>query len=419
MTPRPFRRAAQLRGSPGPRPGAALLILGVLSVATSCTRSIHDPALSPAAAATSSPRLPLRSPHLVADTVRETIVAPGIAHRFYYRGAGPFAIHALEVDRAACWSPAALKPDTIAAGRERTSVLLARAADGDTVAAVNADFFLFAPAGVPTGAHVDDGGVISGPTARPAFVVDSSGGARFIRLYATGRAVTGHDSTPVTEWNRIPVTQLGAFDHRWGPAVDSGVGAARIVIGSDGTVRGVFGGAESASIPHGGWVLVAGRMAPPAVQAWVRSRRTGERVTVSTSLLPFHPLDAVGGFPMLAVDSSVAPALDSVHTRSLGGVRHPRTAVGIGDGGRRLVLVVVDGRQEGYSAGMTLHELARVMLELGARDAMNLDGGGSSAMAVRTADGQVRVVNRPSDAGGERPVANALAIVRGCASGSR
>ncbi|MBA3891259.1 MAG: phosphodiester glycosidase family protein, partial [Gemmatimonadaceae bacterium] len=45
-----------------------------------------------------------------------------------------------------------------------------------------------------------------------------------------------------------------------------------------------------------------------------------------------------------------------------------------------------------------------------------LDGGGSSAMAIRTPGGEVRVANRPSDAGGERAVANALAIVRGCAS---
>ncbi|MBA3891366.1 MAG: phosphodiester glycosidase family protein, partial [Gemmatimonadaceae bacterium] len=319
-----------------------------------------------------TPLAPLQRPTLAADTVREAVIAPGVVHRFYYRVSGPFAMHALEVDRAACWTPAALKPDTVAIGRALTSAMLARAVSGDTVAAVNADFFLFAPAGVPTGAHVDDGRVISGPMARPAFVIDSTGRARFLRLYATGTARAGAATASVTEWNHTPLTQLGAFDHRWGAVADTGIGIAQVVIGADGTVRTVLPGTVRASIPPGGHVLVAGRMAPPAVQEWVRSRRAGERVTVSTSLLPFHPHDAVGGFPMLAVDSAIAPALDSAHTQSLGRVRHPRTAVGIGDGGRRLVLVVVDGRQEGYSEGMTLPELARLMLELGARDALNL-----------------------------------------------
>lgn len=362
---------------------------------------------------------PLTAPTVAADSVRETLIAGGVVHRVYYRASGPFAIHVLDVDRAACWTPAALKPDTVAAGRARTSALLGRSRGRDTVAAVNGDFFLFAPAGVPTGAHVDDGRLISGPMPRPVLAVDAAGTLRFLRLYATGHATAGPDTVPVTEWNHIPITQLGAFDHRWGAAVDSGLGVARVAIGADGRVVRVHPGGVRVPIPAGGWVLAAARTAPPAVKAWVRARRPGDAVTVTTSLLPFLPHDAVGGFPMLVVDSVPAPALDSAHTQSLGRARHPRTAVGVGEGGRRLLLVVVDGRQEGYSAGMTLPELAQLMLALGAREALNLDGGGSSAMAVRGVDGMARVVNRPSDAGGERAVANALAIVRECAAGVR
>ena len=71
-----------------------------------------------------------------------------------------------------------------------------------------------------------------------------------------------------------------------------------------------------------------------------------------------------------------------------------------------LLLVTVDGRRAGWSAGVTLPEAARLMRSLGARDALNLDGGGSTAMTVRG-----RVVNRPSDAGGERPVSDALVVL--------
>jgi exopolysaccharide biosynthesis protein len=69
-------------------------------------------------------------------------------------------------------------------------------------------------------------------------------------------------------------------------------------------------------------------------------------------------------------------------------------------------MVVVDGRQPGYSRGVDLYELADMMKEFGCYEAMNLDGGGSSTMVIRNS-----IVNRPSDAEGPRPVANALLIL--------
>jgi hypothetical protein len=83
--------------------------------------------------------------------------------------------------------------------------------------------------------------------------------------------------------------------------------------------------------------------------------------------------------------------------------RHPRTAVGqLSDG--RLVLVVVDGRQPGYSVGMTTFEMAQTMVRLGAVRAMQLDSGGSSTLAF-----DATVLNRPSD-GKERPISTALML---------
>ena len=89
-------------------------------------------------------------------------------------------------------------------------------------------------------------------------------------------------------------------------------------------------------------------------------------------------------------------------------VRHPRTAAGVTADGHTLVLAVVDGRQPGYSAGATLPELAALMIRLGAVDAINLDGGGSSTFVYRPAQGP-ETVNRPSD-GRWRAVANALGV---------
>jgi exopolysaccharide biosynthesis protein len=106
-------------------------------------------------------------------------------------------------------------------------------------------------------------------------------------------------------------------------------------------------------------------------------------------------------------DGVVAPDIREGIAPSFGEQRHPRTAVGITADGR-LLWVTVDGRQAPYSDGMSLAELADLMARLGARDAVNLDGGGSTTMVVRGV-----VVNRPSDAAGERPVGNALVLV-GC-----
>ena len=91
---------------------------------------------------------------------------------------------------------------------------------------------------------------------------------------------------------------------------------------------------------------------------------------------------------------------------------NPRTAVGVSNNGRYLFLVVVDGRQPGYSEGMRLDELAALLVELGARQAINLDGGGSSTLVRAGALGP-KVLNSPIHRnwpGRERPVGNHLGV---------
>ena len=88
---------------------------------------------------------------------------------------------------------------------------------------------------------------------------------------------------------------------------------------------------------------------------------------------------------------------------------HPRTAAGISQDGRYLYLLVVDGRQPGVSEGMSLVELAAWMKQLGCWDAINLDGGGSSTLVVKGAEGKPRVLNSVSGVL-QRSVANHLGI---------
>ena len=115
---------------------------------------------------------------------------------------------------------------------------------------------------------------------------------------------------------------------------------------------------------------------------------------------------AVSGWPMIVKDCEALTAAALPGSDGFTRTPHPRTAVGISADGKTMYFVVADGRRDGIP-GLTLARLAAFMHdELGVCEAMNLDGGGSSAMWVRDA-----LVNQPADRF-ERRVANHLAIVR-------
>lgn len=90
---------------------------------------------------------------------------------------------------------------------------------------------------------------------------------------------------------------------------------------------------------------------------------------------------------------------------------HPRTALGFDDSGKWLLLAVIDGRQPGYSEGLTLYELAKLMEDKGCTQSINLDGGGSSIMLIREQNNKVKLFNRPSG-GGQRPIPVMLGVRR-------
>jgi exopolysaccharide biosynthesis protein len=142
----------------------------------------------------------------------------------------------------------------------------------------------------------------------------------------------------------------------------------------------------------------------------------GRRVEIRPRTKPLREPEpwmagAVSGWPMLV--SQCRPVEQLPGSDHFTRAPHPRTAVGLSGDGRRMLMLVADGRREGVP-GPTLPELAGLMVELGACTALNLDGGGSSALWVGD-----RIVNEPSD-GLERRVGNHLAVVTapGCGAGS-
>jgi hypothetical protein len=128
---------------------------------------------------------------------------------------------------------------------------------------------------------------------------------------------------------------------------------------------------------------------------------------------PFLAFDAKGAAtyrPMAASDRTLPASVPNVIWGRLDALingvvqtgderyRQPRTAMGISADGTRLFLLVADGRQNGYSIGLTREEVGHVLKAFGAANGMLCDEGGSSCLYVKRAGG---IVNLPSDNGGE------------------
>jgi hypothetical protein len=210
---------------------------------------------------------------------------------------------------------------------------------------------------------------------------------------------------------------LVVYTPDWGPSTTSTIQGTEVVLTGvnyplrpnktmSGIVSLVRTGAASLNnaIPAGGVVLAArdAKGTELATKAVVGQRVTF-RISLSQSLLNNQRF-LIDGAGWILQNGSANTAEWERYNSSFTG-RNPRTALAWGP--EHLYMVVVDGRQTGYSVGMSFAELAAFLRDtLGATDAVNLDGGGSSTMVV---DGTLR--NRPSD-GSQRAVPNAVMLVR-------
>jgi exopolysaccharide biosynthesis protein len=167
----------------------------------------------------------------------------------------------------------------------------------------------------------------------------------------------------------------------------------------------------SSVIPADGFVISTSG----TVREWaLKNLRSGTRVKLNLSFAPAEATQAdawkkaisvIGGGPQLIKDGRVeiTNAAEKILPSFVSDV-HPRTAIAKLRSGE-ILLVTVDGRQPGHSTGMSLTMLADLLVEFGAVDAINLDGGGSTAMVIRNT-----LANKPSDATGERPVSDAILV---------
>lgn len=371
-----------------------------------------------------------------ADTLLSRTLAPGVEYRRVAETSGPYDMHVVRVDlrRRELELRVARAHDSLR-GRERVSGMAARAArDGARVlAAINADFFELV-SGENENNQVIDGAWWKGvrntdspydtwDNAHIQLAFDSLRRPSMERFMFDGRAVARGTTTTIVTLNANPVGKpegTALYTHRYGrstprdttrPTVEAPLEGLNVRGDTTFYVRrGALLKSSGSAIPAGGAVLAAYGTGLRASE--VSAMREGDTVRVVAVTMPrmrAAPRVLVGGWPRLlqdGVDVSGDAAFTEGTISRNAEMKHPRSAVGFSRDSSTLILLTVDGRSEN-SGGMTLRELAAHMRALGAWNAMNLDGGGSTTMVI---DGVL--ANKPSDASGERTVGNALLVMR-------
>jgi hypothetical protein len=347
--------------------------------------------------------------------VRAQTLLPGVVYsrQVEFTGHGPVVVNVITAPKPT--GLYALKPvlsNNAILGRERVTSMQKRVSAEATVAGVNGDLFSWTD-GHPTGGLIRDGILDSGPVDfRSTVGIDTDGVLHVERVRLAG-TWQGSGQRRIIGINEVPrPNRTTLYTRAWGARTPAeNTGAQAIIQPFPATkpntpLTGVvtqYASGGNQPIPADGAVLVArgsqaGFLSAEAPQ--------GATVTVLLTLTPpwANVPDALGGGPVIVRDGKpIFRSLEGFTTDQLA-YRHPRTGVGqTADG--RILLVAVDGRQPGYSTGLTNFELALAMMRMGCVTASALDAGGSTTMAF---DG--KLLNRPSDPGGERAVAEALTL---------
>lgn len=344
---------------------------------------------------------------------RDSVIARGLSYTtLTATGSGdPWSAHLLSVDLATNRLDLALALEQIV-GQETTSSVVKRRG---ALAGVNGGFSVSNDAwniihGDPNGFLVVDGRVVSEPyPGRPALGICDTDERQEVRVVRPILEIVVDPGGWLVGLNRSRgEDDIVLYTPDWGRSTITGSGGIDVVA-RGGVVRDISR-SGSVRIPDDGFVL-------SAEGSWMDSLST--RFTVGSvveyrldvtdaggTAIDIAGCDFTGAGPLIAVNDAVRHDFEGeAYPDAFVFSRHPRTAVGVSSDGRTAFLFVIDGRQE-HSAGATLEELATLLVAEGAHTVYNLDGGGSTTMALA---GGV-VVNSPSD-GPERRRCDVLLVV--------
>jgi hypothetical protein len=351
---------------------------------------------------------------------QSTTLLPGVTYdrTVEFTPHGPVVVSVLTAprpgDQAGLYQLApVLAHGTVLGGREKVTQIEKDVSSQATVAGINGDLFSAAD-GHPAGMFMS-GGLLAHPPfgSRSSIGVDSAGGLQVDRVKFFGTWQGTGQRRPLNGLNQVAAQgQVVLLTPAFGPRAPAIQGSAEIVLQSFPattpnldlsaavTAVGVNGGEP---IPPGGAIIQAAGSLAAKLQA---EAPVGTQIAARLILQPGWGtvVSALGGGPLLVRNS--VPVFRSLEdfTNDQIAARSPRAGVGqLADG--RIILVAVDGDQPGYSVGLTSFELAQTMAGLGAVTAAAVESGPDVTLAF---DGQL--LNKPSAAGGERAVREALLV---------
>ncbi|HEX6686011.1 MAG TPA: phosphodiester glycosidase family protein [Candidatus Limnocylindrales bacterium] len=299
--------------------------------------------------------------------------------------------------------PKYLNPGTVGA----TATLSTMANRVGAVAAVNGDFFDIGVTGAPRGVGIDNSSLIHGP---------SSGWNSVAALYPNGTATKGGLASIFLD-GKITLpggAQLTATNLNSPNLTANGIGIYNPLWGTEARSQVVDGSTRSREVEITGGVVTRVSTAPGGAVASGKVVVLGidagadalAGVAVGQSVTVNYTPRGGDGAAQVAIGGNLVLVKDGVVTTAAH-PKNPRTAVGFSADGLKMWLVTVDGRSTA-SVGMTYVELANYMKSLGADDALNLDGGGSTTMVARMPGAtSVSVRNTPSD-GAQRLIPNGI-----------
>lgn len=277
---------------------------------------------------------------------------------------------------------------------------------------VNADFFNMRR-GNSIGSQITDGELVYVDNSdRTQWAIGADRVPVMDCLHIASTVIAGDKVASISGINRVATANsLNIYTPRYGAATDSVALTcevaltpvdAPISVGKKVKMKVTSAPSQNGqlAIPADGYVLSG----TGSDHAFVATLKQGDIVEIATTVSTakgqnITPREVVSGYPVILRDGKVTNPVDILH--HINGL-HPRTAVGNDKSGTKLVILIVDGRSE-VSEGCTSKVLADIMRYAGCDDAMNLDGGGSSELYVRS----LGICNVPSD-GKERTVANGL-----------
>ena len=347
------------------------------------------------------------------------VLMPGVTYsrQVQFTAHGPVVIHVITAPKpGGLYSLRPILSNGSILGRERVTSMEKDVSDSATVAGVNGDFFNWRD-GHPSGMLMQSSVLQSPPyRARSSIGIAASTGKLTVgRVALYGYWQGLGQRRPLTGLNQPPRGDgTSLFTPVWGARTPALAGAAEAVIepfppatvGDDlsGTVITEASGGNT-PIPRDGAVLVAhGSQAAKLIEEAPPPTRVVAHLVLRPDWTAAGITDAVGGGPVIVRNGRAVYTAGEDFLPSQIAPRDPRTGVGQRRDGK-IVLVAVDGRQPGYSVGLTNFELAQALVRFGAVTGSALDSGGSTTMAF---DG--KLLNRPSDPAGERAVAEALTL---------